>query len=147
MNKTNLGYIELLIYRSIYSGPLDFDISEFYCIMLLVLFQHDCYNYNINIGLCNIIYSIYFCFNSIFILSEHIESESVRHNSNVTRYVQTLLWRPFYLTNMLCFIYSSEVLLSVRILPTKDILWQESCSREIRIRTAEAGLPTTTTGP
>ena len=31
--KTNLGYIELLIYRSIYSGPMDFDISEFYCIL------------------------------------------------------------------------------------------------------------------
>ena len=30
-SKTNLGYIELLIYRSIYSGPLDFDISKFYC--------------------------------------------------------------------------------------------------------------------
>ena len=33
-SKTNLGYIELLIYRSIYSGPLDFDISEFYCISI-----------------------------------------------------------------------------------------------------------------
>ena len=33
-SKTNLGYIELLIYRSIYSGPLDFDISEFYCIII-----------------------------------------------------------------------------------------------------------------
>ena len=29
--KDKLAYIELLIYRSICSGPLDFDISEFYC--------------------------------------------------------------------------------------------------------------------
>ena len=28
----NLGSIELLMYQSIYSGPLDFDIYEFYCI-------------------------------------------------------------------------------------------------------------------
>ena len=27
-----LGYIELLIYRSIYLGPLDIDIYRFYCI-------------------------------------------------------------------------------------------------------------------
>ena len=30
--KDKLAYIELLIYRSICSGPLDFDISEFDCI-------------------------------------------------------------------------------------------------------------------
>ena len=28
-----LSYIKLLIYQSIYSGPLDFDVFEFYCIL------------------------------------------------------------------------------------------------------------------
>ena len=28
------GYIKLLIYRSIYLGPLDFDIYRFYCICI-----------------------------------------------------------------------------------------------------------------
>ena len=28
-----LSYIKLLMYQSIYSGPLDFDAFEFYCIL------------------------------------------------------------------------------------------------------------------
>ena len=32
--KDKLGYIKLLIYRSIYSGPLDFDIYKLYCIYI-----------------------------------------------------------------------------------------------------------------
>ena len=28
-----LGYIKLVIYRSIYSDPLDFEVFEFYCIL------------------------------------------------------------------------------------------------------------------
>ena len=38
--KDELAYIELLIYRSICSGPLDFDISEFYCMLVEVLTCH-----------------------------------------------------------------------------------------------------------
>ena len=30
--KDKLGYIKLLIYQSIYSGPLDVDMHEIYCI-------------------------------------------------------------------------------------------------------------------
>ena len=36
--KDKLGYIELLIYRSNYSGPLDFDMYKFYCISIWYIF-------------------------------------------------------------------------------------------------------------
>ena len=36
MNLYNFGYYELRVYRSIFVGPLDFDISEFYCTYIMI---------------------------------------------------------------------------------------------------------------
>ena len=69
-SKTNLGYIKLLIYRSIYSGPLDFDISEFYCICLYMYWSLWCLHSTMYIyhdmgytllGVFYALYGIYVC--------------------------------------------------------------------------------------